>query len=74
MDCSLLCPFLVIFPTKGGGKSDKDDHGSVCAVSGVLTPPGEEERKKNPLILLSETQSYLCATKKMVLRRETQEK
>ena len=33
------------FPTKGVGKSD-DDHGSVCAVSGVLTPPGEEERKR----------------------------
>ena len=45
------------FPTKGVGKSDEDDHGSVCAVSGVLTPPGEEERKKNHLILLSGTQS-----------------
>ena len=39
---------MVIFPTKGGGKSDEDDHGSVCAVSGVLTPLGEEERKKEP--------------------------
>ena len=38
-------PILVIFPTKGGGKSDEDDHGSVCAVSGVLTPPREEEGK-----------------------------
>ena len=27
-------------------KSGEDNHGSVCAVSGVLTPPGEEERKK----------------------------
>ena len=34
------------FPTGGGVKSDQDDHGSVCAVSGVLTPPGEEERKR----------------------------
>ena len=39
-------PILVIFPTKDGGKSDEDDHGSVCAVSGVLTPPGKEERKR----------------------------
>ena len=54
---SLLCSFLVIFPTKGGGKSDEDSHGSVFAVSGVLTPPGEEERKKNHWILLSGTQS-----------------
>ena len=36
-----------IFPTAGGVKSDEDDRGKVCAVSGVLTPPGEEERKKN---------------------------
>ena len=52
-----LLPILGIFPTKGVGKSDEDDHGSVCAVSGVLTPPGEEERKKNRVILLSGTQS-----------------
>ena len=50
-------PILVIFPTKGGWKSDEDDHGSVFAVSGVLTPPGEEERKKNHLILSSGAQS-----------------
>ena len=54
----LLCPFLGIFPTKGGVKSDEDDHGSVCAVSGVLTPPREEERKnKEHLMPLSGTQS-----------------
>ena len=41
-----LMPIFGHFPTKGGGKSDEDDHGSVCAVSGVLTPPGEEERKR----------------------------
>ena len=57
LDSSLLCPFLGIFPSKGVGKSDEDSHASVCAVSGVLTPPGEEERKKNHLILLSGTQS-----------------
>ena len=56
-------PILVIFPTKDGGKSDEDDHGSVWAVSGVLTPPGEEERKKNHLILLSGTQSWPFAAK-----------
>ena len=54
-------PIFGIFPTKGGGKSDEDDHGSVFAVSGVLTPPGEEERKKNHLILLSGTQNQLFA-------------
>ena len=53
----LLCPFLGIFPAGGGVKSDEDSHGSVCAVSGVLTPPGEEERKKNHLIQLGGTQS-----------------
>ena len=42
-------PIFGHFPTKGVGKSDEDHHGSVCAVSGVLTPPGEEERKKEPL-------------------------
>ena len=41
-------PILGIFPTKGVGKSDEDDQGSVCAVSGVLRQPGEEERKKEP--------------------------
>ena len=56
-------PILGIFPTKGVGKSDEDDHGSVCAVSGVLPPPGEEERKKNQLILLSGTQSLPFGTK-----------
>ena len=50
-------PIFGHFPTKGVGKSDEDDHGSVCAVSGVLTPPGEEERKRNHFILLSVTQS-----------------
>ena len=50
-------PILGIFPTKGGVKSDEDDHESVCTVSGVLTPPGEEERKKNHLIQLGVTQS-----------------
>ena len=56
-------PILGIFPTKGVGKSDEDDHGSVCAVSRVLTPPGEEEIKKNHLNLLSGTQSYSFAAK-----------
>ena len=41
-------PILNIFPTKGVGKSDEDDHGSVCAVSGVLTPPGGGRKKKEP--------------------------
>ena len=66
-------PILGIFPTKGVGKSDEDGHGSVCAVSGVLTPPGEEERKKNHLILLSGTQYQLFAAK-MALPRKKQEK
>ena len=48
----LLCPFLGNFPTM-----DKDNHGSVCAVGGVLTPPGEEERIKSYLIQLSGTLS-----------------
>ena len=56
-------PIFGHFSTKGSGKSDEDDHGSVLAVSGVLTPPGEEERKKNHLILLSGTQSQLFAAK-----------
>ena len=50
-------PIFGHFPTNGIGKSDEDDHGSVCAVSGVLTRPGDEERKKKHLILLSGTQS-----------------
>ena len=49
--------FLGISPAGGGVKSDEDNHGSVCAVSGVLTPPREEERKKNHLIQLGGTQS-----------------
>ena len=40
-------PIFGIFPTKGCGKSDEDDHGddhgSVFAVSDVITPPEEEE-------------------------------
>ena len=67
----LSCPFLGIFPTKSVGKSDEDDHGSVCAVSGVLTPPGEEEIKKNHLILLSGTQSYLFAAKNGIAKEKT---
>ena len=51
-DSSLLCPYFRIFPAGSGVKSDEDDHGSVCAVSGVLTPPRGEERKKNRLIQL----------------------
>ena len=67
-------PISSIFPTKGVGNSDEDYHGSVCAVSGVLTPPGEEERKKNHLILLSGTQSYPFATKMASPRKKKQEK
>ena len=37
-------------PTGGGVKSDEDDYGSVCAVSDILTPPGEEDRKRKHLI------------------------
>ena len=66
-------PILGISPTKGVGKSDEDDHGSVFAVSGVLTPPGEEERKKNHLILSSGTQYQLFAAKNG-LAKEKQEK
>ena len=35
-----------LFPTESAVKSDEDDHGSVCAVSGVLRSPRDEERKK----------------------------
>ena len=49
-------PIMGIFPNGGGVKSDEDNHGPVCEVSGVLTPPGEEERKKNHLIQLGGTQ------------------
>ena len=52
-----LMPIFGHFSSWGGVKSDEDDHGSVCAVSGVLTPPGEEERKKNHMIQLEGTQS-----------------
>ena len=45
-DTSLLYPFLGILPAGGGVKTDEYDHGSVCAVSGILTQPGDEERKK----------------------------
>ena len=48
-------PIFGHFPTGGGVKSDEDHHGSVCTVSGVLTPPGEEESKKKHLIQLSGT-------------------
>ena len=41
------------FQHGSGVKSDEDDQVSVCAVCGVLTPPGEEDRKKNHLIQLS---------------------
>ena len=41
-------PIFWHFSTGGGVKSDEDDHVSICAVSGVLTPPREEERKKEP--------------------------
>ena len=44
------------FSSRGGMKSDEDNDGSVCAVSGVITPPREEERKKNHLIQLGGTQ------------------
>ena len=61
---------MVILPTKGGGKSDEDDHGSVYAVSGVLTPPGEEERKKpfdsvewNPILALCHKKDGLAKEK-----------
>ena len=66
-------PISSIFPKKGVGKSDEDYHGSVFTVSGVLTPPGEEERKKNHLILLSGTQYQLFATK-MALPRKNRKK
>ena len=63
-----------IFPTKGVGKSDEDDHGSVWAVSGVLRPPGEEERKKNHLILLSGAQYELFAAKNGLAKEKTGKK
>ena len=50
-------PIFGHFPGGGGVKSDEDSHGSICEVSGVLTPPGEEERKENHLIQLGGTQS-----------------
>ena len=50
--------FWAFFQLGVGMKSDEDNHGSVCAVSGVITPPREEERKKNHLIQLGGTQSY----------------
>ena len=50
-------PIFGHFSSWGGVKSDEDNHGSVCEVSGVLTPPGEEERKENHLIQLGGTQS-----------------
>ena len=34
------------FPTKGGGKSDEDDHESVSAISGVLTPLERKKEKR----------------------------
>ena len=67
-------PIFGHFPTKGVGKSNEDDHGSVCAVSGVLTPPGEEERKKNHLILLSGTQSSLFPGKNGLAKEKTGKK
>ena len=66
-------PIFGYFSNKCGGKSDEDDHGSVFAVSGVLTPPGEEERKKNHLVLLSGTQYQLFAAKNG-FAKEKQEK
>ena len=57
-DSSILCPFLGIFPAGGGVKSDEDDHGSVCTVSGVLTLPGEEERKKEPFDSVDQSQFF----------------
>ena len=50
-------PIFGHFPTTGGMKPDEDTPASVCAASGVLTPPGKEERKKNHLIQLGGTQS-----------------
>ena len=60
---SLLFPFLGISSTGGGVKLDEYNHGSVSAVSGALTPPGEEERKKSHLIQLSGTQSCFLPQK-----------
>ena len=67
-------PIFGHFPTKGGRKSDEDDHGSVFEVNGVLTPPGEEERKKNYLILLSGTQYQLFAAKNGLAKEKTGKK
>ena len=67
-------PILGIFPTKGGWKSDEDDNGSVFAVSAVLTPPGEEERKKNHFILLSGTQYQLFAAKMALVKEKNRKK
>ena len=59
---NLRCPPYALirifggFPSKGGVKVDKDDYELVCALSGVLTPSGEEKRKKT-FIRLPETQS-----------------
>ena len=33
------------FSIGAGVKSDEDDHGSLCTVSGVLTPQGEYSKK-----------------------------
>ena len=67
-------PIFGHFPTKGVGKSDEDDYGSVCAVSGVLIPPGEEERKKNYLILLSGTPYQLFAAKNGLAKEKNRKK
>ena len=42
-----LIPIFGYFPA-GGVTLDEDDHESVCTVCGVLTLPGEEERRKEP--------------------------
>ena len=39
-------PILGIYRTGGDVKLDEENHGSVYAVSDVLTPPGEGERKR----------------------------
>ena len=65
--------FLGISPTKSGVKSDGDDHGSVCAVSGVLKPPGEEERKKEPFNSVERNPILAFFRKKIVMPRKKQE-
>ena len=40
---SSLIDILGSFPTGYGVKSEEDDLESVCGVSGVLMPPGEEK-------------------------------